>query len=57
METSEAKRPTLLAEPFTFQMEEWPAPQSVHSVKQLLNRFNREQIGEDDHQHLAVVFA
>ncbi len=55
METSEAKRQTALVEPFTFQVEEWPAPQSVHSVKQLLNRYNREQIGEDDHLHLAVV--
>ena len=41
--------------PLTMGVEEWPTPPEVHGIKQVLNRYNRERMGEDDHQHLAVV--
>ena len=55
MEVTDARMHILPLEPFTLRVEEWPAPKEVNVIRQVLNRYNREQMGEDDHQHLSVV--
>ncbi len=54
-ESAKARREAVPSEPLTMGVEEWPSPPEVHAIKQVLNRYNRERMGEDDHQHLAVV--